>query len=905
MRALHITTLRITAAAGAIALLPFDIAAQGRAGAADSSRRGSLTTTYASRYFAADGFKRTLLGAGWRDVWVTPVAVPPLELSKFAGGLKVLERGGGYQSMTLHLQEETGPREWRFRSANKFPGMTLPSAFRGTTVGTVIQDQVSALFPGSPLLVPPLLEAINALTLEPRLYRLADDQRLGVYRDSMVGMLGTMELKPDEAPDDKPGFAGSAKIEDSEDFFEELRKSRVHRFDEHEFLAIRLVDLLINDGDRTPDNSDFARFGDSTAYRWRAIAKDRDWAFMDARGLVNRFIVRSIYPKTVAFEPTYDMKGLTYSTHYHDRRLLQRLTRDDFATVASQVQRAITDDVIERAIAELPAEWRTGTSAATRLRSTLRARRDGIPAAAMELYKQLATDVDIYGTDADDQTEVVRHADGRVTVTIAGDEEVKTTTASSPESSQGGGDGGAVVQPRPFYQRTFLPAETKEVRVFLLRGDDQATVRGAGSRDIVVRVIGGYDDDVLADSAGGGATHFYDSDGENTFVTARGTRVSERPWREPVVANGMRIWGAWRPDWGGDGGLGPAFDYKTGAGVVLGVSHTTRSYGFRRLPHAWEVRGTALVGTGNGRLALHGDADYRLENSPIAFTVAARASQLESFRFFGYGNDTPKIGSDRSLVDQTVLAFEPAVVLRLGWRERETNKAEVFREEDKPRIRPVEGRLEAGPVVAWINPDPVANSPLAALEGPGNSKFGHVGMRASLELDRTDAEGVPMRGWKLEADVRGFPPLWNLSQSFATTRAEGSVYVPLLPNRAHLAVRGGASMASGLFPAQYAATVGGWSSLRGYSYRRFSGDAAVDGSTELRVPLGTVNFLMRWNTGIFGLADVGRVWMDGESDGSWHTGVGGGVWFEALGRAVSIGYARGDGHRLYLKTGLF
>ena len=110
------------------------------------------------------------------------------------------------------------------------------------------------------------------------------------------------------------------------------------------------------------------------------------------------------------------------------------------------------------------------------------------------------------------------------------------------------------MQQRPFYQRTFVPAETKEVRVHLLEGEDHATVRGASSSSIVVRVVGGYDDDVLADSAGGGATHFYDSDGENEFVRTRGTHVSERPWREPTVANGMRIWGSWRPDWGGDGG---------------------------------------------------------------------------------------------------------------------------------------------------------------------------------------------------------------------------------------------------------------------------------------------------------------------------------------------------------------
>ena len=71
------------------------------------------------------------------------------------------------------------------------------------------------------------------------------------------------------------------------------------------------------------------------------------------------------------------------------------------------------------------------------------------------------------------------------------------------------------------------------------------------------------------------------------------------------------------------------------------------------------------------------------------------------------------------------------------------------------------------------------------------------------------------------------------------------------------------------------------------------------------MPVGTVNLLLRWNTGIFGLADVGRVWSSGDSDGGWHKGFGGGVWVEALGRAFSVAYAKGDGHRFYVKTGMF
>jgi hypothetical protein len=903
MGALRAVTIRI-AALGTVAFVPLDADAQDRVGTTGGRPGDSVSTTVAGRYYAVDGFKQTLLGAGWRDLWVTPVAVPSLELATYAGGLKVLERGGGYQSITLHLQEESGWKEYRFRTVNKFPVMTLPSALRETAVGRIIQDEVSSLFPAAPLVVPPLLDAIKALHNDPKMVRLADDARLGVYRDTLAGVLGTMELKASEAPNEEPGFAGSKKISGSEGFFKDLRSSRKHRFDEQEFLAIRLVDLLINDGDRTPDNSDFARFGDSTEYRWRALSADRDWALMHADGLVNRFLTKSIYPKVVTFSPTYDLKALTYSTHFHDRRLLQRLTRDDFTAVARRVQGAITDDVIDKAIAQLPAEWREGTAAPARLRSVLRARRDEIPSVAMALYKQLATDVDIYGTEDDERAEITRHPDGSVTVTIAGDDHVRTT-ASSPESSQN--DGGSVAPSRPFYERTFIPAETKEVRLYLLDGSDQATVRGASSGAIVVRVIGGYDDDVLADSAGGGKTHLYDSDGENKLITASGTRVDVRPWREPEVANGMRFWSAWSPDWGRDGGWSPVASYNEGATVILGVGRSARSYGFRRLPHLWQVKGAAMIGTANGRFALNAAADYRRENSPVAFTVSARVTRLESFRFYGYGNTTPLVDRDVSLVNQTLASFEPAAVLHLGWREREASAADVHSETiTPPGVRKLEGRLEAGPVVSWMDPEPVAGSPLTALEQqPGASAFGHVGLRASLDLDRTDSDAVPMRGWKLHADVRGFPPLWDLSQSFTATRTHGSVYIPLLPNRAHLAVRGGASMASGLFPAQYSASIGGWTTTRGYRWQRFSGDAAVDGSTELRVPVGTVNLLLRWNVGVFGLADVGRVWASGESEGGWHKGFGGGMWFEALGRAISVAYARGDENRLYLKAGLF
>jgi hypothetical protein len=825
--------------------------------------------------YAAGSVATTVLGSGWRDLWVTPVRVPVFDLGTFAGGVKIDKSAGGYQTITLHMTEQNGWREYRFRSVDKFPGQRMPSSIRGTMLGAFFQDQTSAIFPAAPLLAPPFSAAIGALHVVPTLYVMPDDPRLGEHRATFAGLLGTVELKGEEAPDDKPGFAGSTKVKDSDGFFEDLSKSRAHRVDEREFLAVRLIDFLIGDADRGSDNHDWARFGDKDNYLWRPISRDRDRAFADARGLVNMMIVRPINPKVTPFDETIPLKGLTQQSYRFDRRLLQRLTEQDFAQVAARVQTAVHDTVIDAAIKALPVEWREQKSEMDRLRTTLIARRGRLSEAALEFYKKLAGEADVHLTDDDERADVVRHADGRVTVTVP------ASTESAP----------------PFFQRTFLPSETNEVRVYLGKGDDVAVIRGAANDDIVVRLIGGDGADVLADSAGAGATFLYDAEGENRFLTARGTRVNVQPWIAPTPAHGFSPGNAWRPDWGETAGWNGTIEHAQSAGFVVGFGPRARSFGFRRLPYAWRAGANALVGTTKGQLGLKAWVDYRGENSPLGVAVDARASQLEAFRFYGYGNDTPDVGRDLSLVDQNVMALEPALVYHIGWRAREGLGDNLLEEPDAPRagLRPIVGELRIGPVLNWTDPQAPAGSPLAAgVLGAG--RFTHAGLRVGLELDATNREPIPTRGWNLRASWSAFPPALDLAETFNTATASGAAYAPLGFGGAHLAFRAGGAVASGAFPAQYAPFIGGSSTLRGYRSRRFAGDASTHGAAELRVPIGTLNFLVRSKVGVFGLADAGRVWFDGRSDGGWHTAKGGGIWFSALGRALTFSYARGDEH---------
>jgi hypothetical protein len=218
-------------------------------------------------------------------------------------------------------------------------------------------------------------------------------------------------------------------------------------------------------------------------------------------------------------------------------------------------------------------------------------------------------------------------------------------------------------------------------------------------------------------------------------------------------------------------------------------------------------------------------------------------------------------------------------------------------------LRPLVGRVEIGPRLVWSDAETAPGSPLAGSRHPAGGSLTRPGLRVALELDRTDRDALPRRGWRLDAEAAGWAG-GDLAGPFTESSVEVRGYVPLPGAGTHLAARAGGSRVSGAFPVQHSSYVGGQGTLRGHRWQRFRGDAAAWGSAEARVPVAPLEVLVRWNVGAFAFADAGRVWLDGDSPGGWHRGYGGGIWLEALGRGASLAYARGEGDRLHLKLGL-
>jgi hypothetical protein len=860
---------------------------------------GDTVHVRAGPQYEAGSVRRALHGDNWRELWTTPVRVPVLDVRTFAGGLRPLRQGGGNQSITLHMEDGRGQR-WIFRSINKYPERALPRDLRGTPAGAIVQDHVSIMNPGGHFVLPTLLRAVGILHVQPQLFLMPDDPVLGEYRNTFRGMLGELELRADEGPDGQPGFAGARAVKGSEGLLDDLEDSPAHRLDEREFLRARLVDMLVGDPDRGTDQWRFARFGESGAYTWRPVPVDRDWTFVHADGLLVR-AARRIYPKLTRFDESYpSIEALTFSTHILDRRLLTRLTRQDFAAEAERVRAALGDHIIAEAVGAMPPEY--AAVAGGQMAATLRARRDSLPALAADFYAWLATDVDVRGTDEEDVAGIERRADGTVLVRVQ-------PRAGSVAGAAGGRNGTAAPGVQgAWYERVFHPAETREVRVHLHGGADHARVTGVATGPIVIRVIGGGGDDVLEDLAG--EVRFYDEAGSNTIVRAQGTRFSARPWDAPTPPEGLRADTEWAPDWGRSRSVGPAVGYHDRAGVLVGARASLRSYGFRRLPHHWDLGARAVYAPATGGLRADLELDYRLQNSSRSALLAMNVSTLETFRFHGFGNNSPAATSATNRLEYTQARVEPSMVWHFGRRAESLSFDDAATDTAsgdagapaRPRLN---GTLSVGPAFGWTDladPGPGALPVVRAAD----DGVAQAGFAAALDLRRTDRTAVPRKGFRVEARTAAYPLVSGAAAgAFATLAARAALYVPLPAGGTHLALRTGGQRVFGDFPLFEAAFLGGRHSLRGYRTERFAGDGSLYGSAELRVPVDTVTLFVRSELGVFAFGDAGRVWYDGSSAGGWHGAWGGGAWLGTLGRAVSFAVAKGEGGvRLHSWLGL-
>lgn len=825
----------------------------------------SMTLATGARYADAGAIRSLVQGEGWRDVWGTPVTAPVLDIGTDLGGLTPIRTGGNSQSTTLWLRADDG-KTWMLRSIDKSTGRSWSPQMRQTLAATLVQERIGLQHPFGALMVPPLASASGVFHTNPRLVYVPDDPRMGEFQGVLAGQIVLMEERPDEDMSDVPSVGGATNVIGSTKLFREIEGDNDHRVDAEAWVRSRLIDMLISDHDRTTDNYRWAAFepyerdstltGDARTQGkvYVPVPRDRDMAFLQVDGIVPRAYRHFAEAAWQDFDGSYGLIGALNSKPMPlDRRFAAALDADDWARIASDVQAALTDSVLEASVRALPPPVYAVSGEQTL--STLKERRDDLARVARRYYRTLARVADVVGSDKHERFEVTEHADGTTEVVM-----FKTSKEGEVRSE--------------LMRRTFRAGETDEIRLYGRGGNDQFVVRGEGPGRILVRAVGGPGEDTfdLSGSSRRGKRHY-------VYDTPQSTQVDEGPRTRLALSHDPEVN---RYDRMGFGlrrkQRSPVLGYTPDDGLIIGGAVEATRFGFRKSPFSRRHRIRAQFSTSERAFDIRYDGLYRQIFRGWDLEVDASVETPgNDYNYYGLGNETVESRSNsfyRTEFGRVALrpllsrGIAPGVTVRVG-----PDLAYVDVQEDADRFS---GSTQAG-----------------ISEGT----FGRLlfaGATSSLDVDAVDLDANPRQGFRWHTNVTGRVGVSSGDDPYARASSAFTLYLtPTETRQVTIATRIGAETVVGSFPFFDAATLGASSGLRGYRSTRFAGRTALFQNLDLRAELLTFSGLIGYGElGVLAFVDNGRVWTDDESSRRWHQGYGGGLWayvFDAATVVASYG----------------
>jgi hypothetical protein len=643
--------------------------------------------------------------------------------------------------------------------------------------------------------------------------------------------------------DTPPAFGGADKIIDGFEIFETLREDNDEQVDAINYLKARLVDLLIGDRDRHADQYRWAGYKRDGKRMWLPIPRDRDFAFSRYDGVFPEMAGWFVH-SAVGFGERYpSILELTWIGRHLDRRFLSSLDKPTWDSVTAHIKSTLTDSLLLRALHNMPPEmFHTG---GMKMFTMLKARREDLNDAANEFYELLADVVDVYGSDKPERVEIAFPDPTRVEVTMF----KKKSSAL-------------------LFRRRFSNDKTSEVRIHLLGGDDIVMTEGTATNTIRIRVLGGEGDDHLVNRAGRARIEFYDAPGDST---------SEGLVPEPALEDRYRIMRTL-----------PLLNFNSDDGILFGARTTITQHAFRADPYAYSLTIGAIYTPQFNRYDAYLLADsYTLLRGAHA-ALLINAGNATRANFYGIGNETPFSDSlddaDHYATRYHAVRLEPSVTFHLS----------------KPFA------LRIGAMYEYASARVKQQNFLDLTKPYGLDVRSMIAFTAGFTFEGRDLPLVPTKGVYAHARASFFPSAFTNDFTFAKLSGDIRTYLPAkLLGNAVLALHAGGEKTFGTYPFQAASFIGGSTTLRGFARDRFAGDASLYGQAELRGELGRATLLVPGQLGFSVFGDGGRVFVNGERSRKWHTGFGGGLWFNVLNEFVLTGSiaTSSEGSRAYITAG--
>ena len=817
-----------------------------------TGRYDDLKTLPAGEEYSVNAFRRMVFGKHYRTTWTTPVSVPYLDLDKTFGGLNIYKKGGGRQTTSLKFKSGNGT-EYTFRSVNKDPSKALNYKLRPSFITSVFRDQTSAQQPYGALVVAPLLDKIDILHAKPKLYVLPDDTKLGAFQYKYGNLFGMLEENPGKPNNKGDIFGGSDKVVRSSKLFKDLYKHQNSKVNPSEFVRARLFDLLVGDWSKHEDNWKWAAYnGADGSKEYRPIPRDRDHVFSRQDGILpwladRRFGLLNIENFAKEYK---DILSLSWQARHMDRFLGTEADKELFLKEVKYIQDNISDADIEAAVRSMPPEAyeKSGKEIEEKLKNRLKT----LPEAAMTYYKLLADEVEVVGSNENEYVEINMQSDGKINIKMYN------------EVSKSKGE-------KLLYNRTLLPEETKELRVYGLGGDDVFNVVGDGKSKIKLRILGGPGDDTFQDNAANARTFLYDK-GEETAYEITGNSKQVNHWNKNIYEYDRK-----RFEYNSSIPI-VALGYNnfSGFGAKIGTNLSIKKFG----KDDFHSKHTIVGGyTTQGNIS----AKYRGQFHQVFKTwdiqVKAFYDDVNT-NFFGIGNSTIKDDDlfDADFYDAFVNTRHFSVGLIKEFWERSSFDFSIGIEQN-------ESEEVAGTFLSEN-----ANAYFGTHE-----KLTILPVNFNLDIDFLDSKITPYKGTSLLLKYHNGTITSLDNENYGVAEGVASFYVSTrTKNPLTCGFRiGGAYSHGDQIPWYKLPVLGTGSGLNGFFEDRFRGESSVYYNFELRYQLfeKETSFLPL-RMGVRAFYDRGRVFIDNtETNESWQSGYGFGLYLVPLTDAFTVSLA--------------
>lgn len=810
---------------------------------------GEDTVSQASlKYHDRTRLHESLFGENYRKEWAAPMTFPVFDIATEQGGLRIIKRGGGHQTISLRLKTADG-RHYVLRSMDKNPALTLPPELRKSIVKDIVQDGISASHPYAPLVVPPLADAAGIDHANPRIFFIPDDPRFGIYREDFANTLALFEERANDDHLQTPFIPKGSDVISSIDLYEKLRKDNDNRVDQVFVVRNRLFDMWLGDWDRHDDQCRWVEHDKKDdAKIYRPIPRDRDQVFFSGDGFLKKIAgAKWAEPALQGFhdEIAYTPSLGSFRIRWFDRYFLTGVSRQEWEQQARELKEALTDSVIEAAIRSWPDTIYQlhGEEIIRKLKN----RRDKLDYYATDYYTHLAKTVDVLGSDKREWFHVQRLNENETRVTV-----YKISRKGNRN--------------KVLYDRVFMTKETKEVRLFGFDGNDEFDITGDVKNSVVIRIIGGEGEDKINDTSKVRSwrkrTVVYDQK-SGTKIEHEGevrNRTSDRD--SEINRYNMEEF-----DYNVRMPL-LSFNFNPDDGIDLGGGFRFIRDGFRKEPYAssQKIKGSYLIGTNSFSLSYAGEFIDAIGKVDFLFNTHFTAPNYVN-NFFGLGNES-EYDSDRDITYYR-MRFEEAYI------------APIVRF-DLGSI----GNLELGMPYRFVEIDfdedrfvaDFANNEMDPEPGLFDDKR-YTGALVGIHIDTRDNSVLPKSGVTFNTTANYAVGLSKNSSNSAQWNSDLTLRYALGASaRTTLATRVGYQHSFGEYEIFQASRLDGFNTLRGYRRFRFAGDQSFYQQFDLRVELFEWrNLFVPTKVGLVLFHDIGRVWLSGEDSDTWHRGYGGGL----------------------------